>query len=228
MQKLSPIYSQLRDQGRVILDAEGYGIDKKGYDERKLRDDPQSRRIEIYLDLLRPEEVATHKRLEGGIVKEIAATSKVVEKQETAETDEVIITKGTKEPVETKEPEKVKVIGSNEEYKPTDEALPMNKPLPPPPIGNIPAAPKPIEEGCYSIQYSNYESAGDAEQAMKILGEYGVIDPKISEYLDQFGSRSYRLRSGCFKTVQEAFTELDKNINAVKALGIKKKPVVVR
>jgi hypothetical protein len=228
MQKLSPIYSQLRDQGRVILDAEGYGIDKKGYDERKLRDDPQSRRIEIYLDLLRPEEIATHKRLEGGIVKEVAATAKEPVKPKDAETEEIAVTKGTEAAEEKNTTEKQDDTVVKDDIKPTDEALSMNKPLPPPPVERIPDAPKPIEEGCYSIQYSNYETAGDAEQAMKILSEYGVIDPKVSEYLDQFGSRSYRLRSGCFKTVQEAFTELDKNINAVKALGIKKKPVVVR
>jgi hypothetical protein len=62
MLRTSEQYKNLRRQGRVYLDAEGYGVDVNGYSERHLRDDPQSRRIEIYLDALRTENVKTFRR----------------------------------------------------------------------------------------------------------------------------------------------------------------------
>jgi hypothetical protein len=93
MSEISPIYEQLRNNGRIILDAEGFGIDKEGFKLRNLRDDPQSRRIEIYLDILRPEELAYHKRLPGGQIKQspisnsnakpVATIPKVEQKTET-------------------------------------------------------------------------------------------------------------------------------------------------
>lgn len=68
MRRQSEQYDDLIRQHRVLTDIEGYGVDVDGYNERHLRDDPQSRRIEIYLDVLRKEEVQKHRRAKGGRV----------------------------------------------------------------------------------------------------------------------------------------------------------------
>jgi hypothetical protein len=63
MREASEQYDDLARAGRVIADVEGEGIDKsRATDRHGAVDDPQSRRIEIYLDVLRAEEVAALKR----------------------------------------------------------------------------------------------------------------------------------------------------------------------
>lgn len=256
MRERSPIYSQLRDNGRVILDAEGFGIDKEGYKERNLRDDPQSRRIEIYLDVLRPEEINAHKRLPGG---EMLAQEKEINIVKPDVPDEGI-KKISDQPVTARElppdaelevsineaeeemeaaPDKVKEEGANElktrdignaSLKPdfTRDSRPQaSKPLSPP--KENPTASQPYEsESCYSLQYHTYENREEAMRALEVLKSQGVEDAKVLPYFDAFGNADYRLRSGCYKTTSEAALKIGTLRDAVEALGLRKKPIIVR
>jgi hypothetical protein len=72
MKQRSPVYAQLAREGRIVMDAEGYGK----YREDGPDDDPMSRRIEIYLDAVPLSQVAEFKRTRGGAIR--GATRPVV------------------------------------------------------------------------------------------------------------------------------------------------------
>lgn len=219
----SPIYAQLRNQGRVILDAEGFGIDKEGYKIRKLRDDPESRRIEIYLDIIRPYEVNSHKRLIGGKLKTIKPTSST----------EIAIGEEPKRPLKPLEPKDIgrddaainqtqEALAHQQAYETTQTAT-LLKPIEKP----IEETPK-FEFDCYSIQYDTYDNRGEAEALEKILNENGISDTKILDFYDAFGNKFYRLRSGCYETAQKASDKLNDYIDILRAIGIKRKPMIVK
>ncbi len=217
----SPIYAQLRNQGRILLDIEGFGIDKEGYKIRKLRDDPESRRIEIYLDIIRPNEVNTHKRLMGGklkIVKPKVAT-------------EIAI--GDEEQPQMK-PLQAQDIGKNDQaINQTQETLVHQQSYEMIQTKNLP---KPIETpvkenfefDCFAIQYDTYDERKEAEAMEKILNENGILDTKILDYFDAFGNRFFRLRSGCYETAQIASDKLNDYLDILRAIGIKRKPMIVK
>lgn len=239
MTKLSPIYSEMRNQGRVILDDEGFGIDKEGLSERKLKDDPQSRRIEIYLDILRPEELKYHKRLPGGIIKEqkipkqnvsVSSTNKEQPVKLNPEMDKFKVKDGSSEPIRLDD---VKTINPNDaapvrvvENITPEETTKILKPVEQKeePI----ETPKVYRNNCYAIQYNTYSESSEAETALKILYENGVKEAKIIGYVDQFGNTNYRLKYGCFKTSEEAISEMKSQYQLFKKMGLTKKPVVVR
>ena len=251
MRERSPIYSQLRDNGRVILDAEGFGIDKDGYKERNLRDDPQSRRIEIYVDILRPEEISTHKRIKGGT--ELVMKSQLIQNEDTpVAPDKKVEAPEKKKVTEFNKPKKEEpkaTIKIKEPKKPEDEPkmltnqtpvkledikpakeIKENISKPPRPLDppvDIPEKPKKIDL-CWSLHYNNYEEKKGADDAADILRTHGVKDVRVEEYFDNFGTRSYRLRSGCYKTANDAAAEIKNLREAVNAIGLNSKPSIVR
>jgi cell division protein FtsN len=261
MQQRSPIYSQMRNNGRVILDAEGFGIDQEGYKTRKLKDDPQSRRIEIYLDILRPEEIAYHKRLPGGTMKPMATagsakaepkTSGVkIETKNNEQTKELELNieapasevEVKTEDVKTPEPEEAQAEpeektpeteGVNNTQEDPKEVAVRNvpvvpaKPLPPPVEKPKEIIKENKEKECYTIQYHIYDNLAEAESARNILVGRNVQDVRIVEILDLFGERTYRLRSGCYPTPEEA-VKIFKTIEwTTKELNLHKKPVIIR
>ncbi len=257
MRERSPIYSQIRDNGKVILDAEGFGIDKIGYEERGLRDDPISRRIEIYIDVLRPDEIDLHKRLAGGKLLEEEkgiASAKPAEsmgekttgiedkriKQEPGEMQEENIPQIEPEPemdVQESTPEEETAIPEKEnkqeepvfidQYK-TISKPGQSKPLTPP-EEKVKSTQRSMEtEQCYQIQYITYDSKQKAQEGLEILEKYRIEKPKIVEYFDPFGNVSYRLRSGCYENPSDAAQYLNTLRDVSRELGIDKKPVIVR
>jgi WD40 repeat protein len=262
MKDRSDIYEHIRDNGRILVDAEGFGIDKEGYKERNLRDDPQSRRIEIYIDILRPEELASHKRLAGGkllapkmtetvaisdmggnvkVEKEETITHQVIEPDEEipdeelveevemeetdvdSEIDAAMVDMEEGNVVEEADPEETKVVEQAEEN--TEEAPKTEKKKSQ--FKSVKAAKK-VQGTCYQIQYKTYENKTDADAGLQKLVEGGLEDAKVIEYFTAFGDQSYRLRSGCFDTPQQAVGELSKLRWTVDALGLTKKPDIVR
>lgn len=225
MRELSPIYAQLRDNGRVILDAEGYGIDKKGYKERGLRDDPQSRRIEIYLDVLRPGELEWHKRLQGGGVAKSKFVTRSVPDVNIDDPGNALIT----DQVETVD--EINIEDETEEAydddsEEIDVAETVNEPLPPTEVEEKEV--KVAKSLCYVIRYKTYDSKAEAEAGLKTLQEFNVEEARIAEYFDPFGGMSYRLISGCYYTAGDAIKEVDKLRDVSKALGLQGKPDIVR
>ncbi|MCX6155778.1 MAG: hypothetical protein NT007_16645 [Candidatus Kapabacteria bacterium] len=279
MSKRSPIYSQLKNNMRVILDAEGFGVDKKRYELSKKKDDPQSRRIEIYLDILRPEDIAYHKRLMGGDLKEIKIASKATQ----TKVNDASISPASNSDVKTSEetkpvsPEPIQGIipipqgtGSTAIFIRDDQKLlqgngsvntveiitesqdkTLEKSSTEPKVfivTNTPAKAenqdnskpkqtvyhisnsnaKSEEQSCYSIQYNTYENEVDAQAAKRLLDENKVEEVKIIEFIDQFGSRAFRLRSGCYDTAEQAVTALKGLSWTSKLLNLSRRPVVVR
>jgi len=250
MRKRSPIYAQLRDNGRVILDVEGFGIDKEGFKKRGLKDDPQSRRIEIYLDILRPEELATHKRLPGGKLKyqpkhittnvpnfdvnplktknetnaEQQVTTKKVDKNNNVEFK-------TKKEENEKENKEVKEEKTEEQNNEENNEIVLNevvKPLPPPKEKEEIKNEK-SELFCYKIYYKSYDKSSDAIEAKKILSAGGIKDVRIVEILDNFGeNKHYELYSGCYSKAMEAIKAMKAVSWATKALNLTQKPVIIR
>jgi len=232
MQKLSPIYKQMRQEGRIILDAEGFGIDKEGFKKRGLRDDPQSRRIEIYIDVLRPEELKYHKRLPGGKLRHTplqkgtsAEPNEKVKKYYAPEVDKEI------EP-ETKPDIKTVDTGMKTEKEPPLSTLPDNdKVLAPlePDEEEINQEPvKLTKQICYTIQFKTYNEQEKAEEALTMLHKTGLDNAKLDTYIDPFGNPLYRLRYGCFKTAEEAVTEINNLRWVADKLNLKKKPVIIK
>lgn len=235
MQQLSPIYKQMRNEGRIILDAEGFGIDKKGFKKRGLRDDPQSRRIEIYIDVLRPEELKYHKRIAGGTLKR-EMTYQVNKTNQNIQVEEKQEFKAPKVETEVKPEIKPKV---EEIKKPTQEIKPATKEIkvekkivmaPLEPEKEIPN-PEPytkVNKICYTIQFASYSTQENAKKALQTLKEGGLRDAQIENLIDSFGNPVYKLRYGCFKTAEDAVLEM-KNLRWVNAkLNIKKKPVIIK
>jgi hypothetical protein len=235
MSKMSPIYKQMRSEGRVIVDAEGYGIDKSGFETRKLKDDPTSRRIEIYLDVLRPEEISSHKRLPGGASEEFykpvfeqpshqePEPEKPKSVQQTKQTPEINPQKSEKQPEITKDQ------ATDPAYKP--EQKKTTKPVAPlEPVRDIENKEpyKPVESSCYTIQFITYNDKTEAEKAISTFKANGLNDAKLSEYFDPFGNAAYRLRYGCYSSSSDA-TAAFKELNwMAQKLNITKKPVVIK
>jgi Tol biopolymer transport system component len=259
MKERSDIYEHIRDNGRILVDAEGFGIDKEGYKERNLRDDPQSRRIEIYIDVLRPEELAGHKRLAGGellnprVAETVAISTDlggnveteteetithqviepdvevpmeeeiepdfVDEEPETEETITVGENMKTFEGVEVVDPGKPAEMSleNNKNTKTTDE--PSKKPI---------KRAKKVKTNCYQIQYKNYDTKAEADAAKQKLIDGGIKDALVQVYISPFGDESYRLRSGCYDTPQQAIGELNNLKWTMEALELTKKPDIVR
>ena len=232
MQELSPIYKQMRNEGRIILDAEGFGIDKKGFKERGLRDDPQSRRIEIYIDVLRPEELKYHQRETDGKLK-----------------GEPVVTRGLPQPGKKKyNAPKVdpglRIKPDFKQTKPmikdndthglriaTEEIINEKKPMAPlEPTEDIPN-PKPYSRSyktCYTLQFATFKEQAKAKAALNMMENGGLDDAEINQYIDPFGNPLYRLRYGCFSTADEAVFEM-KNLRWVsKNLHTNKKPVIIK
>jgi hypothetical protein len=232
MQKRSPIYSQMRNNNRVVLDAEGFGVDKAGLKERNLRDDPMSRRIEIYIDILRPEELAYHKRLMGG---SLAGVQKEIKPEVTTakvetEPKEKIIPKSEEKTEKTKikETKKEKII------KPIDKTKDLtisNKDVDKnPPVIKETVKPQETQSAtsCYMIQYNNYENETDAQDALNLLKTRGLPDTQITIYIDSFGYESFRLRSSCFSTAEDASRALNSQGWVFQELKLSKRPVIVK
>lgn len=74
MRERSPIYRALAEQGRIRLDAEGYGQYRE--DNTVSDDDPLSRRIEIYMDAVPVSELRDFRRARGGDVVETGARAR--------------------------------------------------------------------------------------------------------------------------------------------------------
>ncbi len=246
MRRSSPIYAQLRDNGRVILDAEGFGIDKEGFAERNLRDDPQSRRIEIYLDILRPEELEQHKRMKGGVVKKIKSILTLDERipaepvEKITPPDEEIIAKTEPVPAEgivvdenTKiENSEVKTVKDTEniEFTPKTEVkteVVSNEPLPPPEDEPVKIE-KEKEKGCFSIEFKAYKTEEEAKSALKRVRDAGLKEAQLVEMFDIFGNRTYRLRYGCYATANEAVNQINDLLWVPRTLNIDKRPLIVK
>ncbi|OGU39920.1 MAG: hypothetical protein A2X61_16145 [Ignavibacteria bacterium GWB2_35_12] len=232
MQKRSPIYTQMRNNNRVVLDAEGFGVDKVGLKERNLRDDPMSRRIEIYIDILRPEELAHHKRLMGG---SLAGVQKETKPEVTTTKDEIgpkeIVSPKTvveTEKTQIKETKKEKIIKPAD--KPRDLTISNKEVDKTPPVIEETVKPKETEPAtpCYMIQYNNYENETDAQDALNLLKTRGLPDTQITIYIDSFGYESFRLRSSCFSTAEDAARALNSQGWAYQELKLSKRPVIVR
>ncbi len=243
MQERSPIYQHMRNNNRVILDAEGFGIDKEGFKERNLRDDPQSRRIEIYLDVLRPNEIATHKRLKGG---KLLITEKGI-----VEADDLSVEPEEEEtPPESGEPETdvIDIEDENETEEDLDTSRGITETMPNrdmdvddsqdiaslvtsdplPPAQDNPMVQPESNKGCYSLQFATYNNLQNAEEGLETLKSFELDQARIVEYIDPFGNRSYRLRSGCYDTADEAIKSIGGMQPVAKALGLKTKPLIVR
>jgi len=241
MRKLSPIYAQMRDQGRVILDDEGFGIDKNGPNQGKLKDDPQSRRIEIYLDIIRPEEIQYYKRLPGGLVKEgkkfIVKANNIVpiEKSQSQPTEmppdsknsikpDADITPSHADKIDVSQVQPVKLAADGNSI----DIIKNPEPLPPTENQAKEVEKPKIDESCYTIEYKTYEKQDEADAALQELVNNGITDGKILQHPDAFGSFNYKLRSGCYKTANEAIQAM-KNISFVfPKLNLTKKPVIVK
>ncbi len=243
MQKRSPIYNHMRNNGRVILDAEGYGIDKAGFKERGLKDDPKSRRIEIYIDILRPEELPYHKRLQDG---SLASLKKVPEHVAVADKD----SKKPEGKVDEKTPSENKETFTNtdenkqgenkankEEKAKKTEAKTLElssgedvtKYVPPAvPATSEKKSAQLNEKSCYMIQYNTYDNEVDAKEAMNLLKDKGLSETRIVPYFDPFGYQNYRLRSECFGTPEEAIKALKEQNWVYKELNLSKMPVIVK
>ncbi len=252
MTEISPIYEQVRNNGRIILDAEGFGIDKEGFKARNLRDDPQSRRIEIYLDILRPEELAYHKRLPGGQLKTgpvarpqtpIQPTPIVEDKVEKNEIEETPVTPVENIPElkeileEEAKSEPVQEFETEEKYTDEDEIaekyedvkpVQMVKPLPP--AKDDPRIQKAEgERFCYKIYYQAYLDFEEALKAKQILSAAGVEDVRVVEVVDNFGSnRTYELYSGCYAETIEAIKMMKQVQWATEALKLSRNPVIIK
>ncbi len=232
MQKRSPIYTQMRNNNRVVLDAEGFGVDKAGLKERNLRDDPMSRRIEIYIDILRPEELAYHKRLMGG---SLAGVKEQIKPETTAIKDETK-PKEKVTPKQEKETEKTKIKETKKEeiIKPVDKTNDLtirHKEFDKtPPVITETVKPQETQPAtpCYMIQYNNYENETDAQDALNVLKTRGLPDAQITSYFDAFGYESFRLRSSCFSTAEDASRALNSQGWVYQELKLSKRPVIVK
>jgi len=254
MAEISPIYQQIRNNGRIILDAEGFGIDKEGFKARNLRDDPQSRRIEIYLDILRPEELAYHKRLPGGQLKQTPVAVKTdspatpiasVPKVE----DNVEHVKEPVKPVVEQVPEIKKILEEDTKTEPapkfeteekyTDEedidkkyedVKPVHIVQPLPPAKDDPRIQKAnAERFCYKIYYKSYEDYQEALKAKQILSAAGVEDVRVVEVIDNLGgNRTYELYSGCYSEAFKAINAM-KQVNwTTEVLKLSRNPVIIK
>lgn len=240
MRERSPIYSQLRANNKVALDVQGFGVDKEGYAKRGLRDDPQSRRIEIYLDILRPNELDSHIRLKGGKVAgekqtSVTAKAKISEKEQPQveepekEVETNTVQKETSEEIKTvevgsKKTERVERHKFDEEQ-PRTEVADVNLPPKETEVKKV----EKKEEKNFKIYYKAYEKRKDAEAARKILEERGVENPRVVEIIDQFGSeKTYELYSGNFNSALDAIKTLKKLDWTIEELNLRQKPVIIR
>jgi hypothetical protein len=251
MSEISPIYEQLRNNGRIILDAEGFGIDKEGFKLRNLRDDPQSRRIEIYLDILRPEELAYHKRLPGGQIKQspistsnakpVATIPKVEQKTETVKqelpakqeiTPEIkqILDEQTKTQEPTKFETEEKYSDKKEIEKKYEEVKPLQITQPLPPAKDDPRIQKAdAEKFCYKIYYQSYSDFEEALKAKQILSAAGVEEARVVEIIDNFGgNKTYELYSGCYTDAIKALNAMKQVSWTTEALQLKRNPVIIK
>jgi hypothetical protein len=232
MQELSPIYKQMRNEGRIILDAEGFGIDKEGFKERGLRDDPQSRRIEIYIDILRPEELQYHQRERGGELKGAPVVTRGLPRADKQKYNAPKVDPDLqfKQEHQLTEP----VISDNEagglrlataEIK--SEKLPL---APLEPEEDMPN-PEPYSKSyqtCYTLQFATFNEHAKAEAALNMMKNGGLEDAEINQYIDPFGNPLYRLRYGCFKTADEAVFEMKSLRWVSNNLHTNKKPVIIK
>lgn len=231
MQKRSPIYKQMKYNNRVVLDAEGFGVDKAGLKERNLRDDPMSRRIEIYIDILRPEELAYHKRQMGGSLAGVQKENKpeVKPKEEEKPVEKVII----KDEAVTEKPE-IKEIKKDETVKPADktkDVIVTKKEVDKtPPKMTEPVKPQETQAAkpCYMIHYNTYDNEVDAQNALNILKSRGLLESQITSYFDAFGYESFRLRSQCYPTAEEAVNAMKSQNWVYRELDLSKMPVIVK
>lgn len=231
MSERSSIYKQLTLNNRIICDAEGFGIDKEGFEVRKLKDDPESRRIEIYLDILRPEEIKSHHRLKGGNL----AGKKISESKSNNEINENTSSKIPLNQVkEEKNTEKNTVpLNKEEEIKKVNVEALTEESTKQKITEKITVKDTPVQKEvktteCYSIQYSAYSDENEANKALVILKENGLPDPKIVIYIDPIGNILYRVRAGCYSTGEEALTNMKKNSWIHKELNLTKSPVIVK
>lgn len=244
MIKRSPIYVQLRDNNRVILDVEGFGIDKDGFKERNLRDDPQSRRIEIYLDILRPDEIASHKRLKKGIIKEIKTTQKQTIKEtpkiETPKIDDPGQLNKESATVQSSVTNKKRQStfgiaskpGDSPAAKPIEPAFNENQvasePLLPTEKSEITPPQSDASKSCYSLEFYSYTTAEEANAALKTIQDSGLKEAHLVEIFDMFGNRTLRLRYGCYPTPDEAIDQITGLLWVPRTLNIDKRPYVVK
>jgi hypothetical protein len=220
----------MKNNNKVVLDAEGFGVDKAGLKERNLRDDPMSRRIEIYIDILRPEELPYHKRLMGGTIAGIKETKSDETTKKEPKPKEKVVPKAEEETEKTI----TKESNKDEIAKPIDKSRDMtittkNIDKTPPKISETvkqnesqPAIP------CYMIHYKTYENEVDAQNALNILKTRGLPETQITSYFDAFGYESFRLRSQCFPTAEEAINALKSQSWIYKELNLGKMPVIVK
>jgi hypothetical protein len=268
----------MKNNKRIIVDAEGFGIDYKAYELSKKKDDPSSRRIEIYLDILRPEEIAYHKRLAGGELqwnkdktnpvpltsdqsnlfkeKKIENNPMSVNEQKNVDPSkqekilkvednhlnltEVKMNDSTKNNIpsieQTSEPDTSQKQGNtvsqmtNKDIT-TDKSMKLDK-------ANVDIntdkqtetkeTPKNEQNSCYSIRFNTYESESEALAAKKTLEDNAVDNVKVLPFIDQFGSTSYRLLTGCYTTPNAAFTALKELGWTTKLLNLKRRPDVIK
>jgi len=250
MMKRSKIYEQLRQNGKVIFDAEGFGIDKEGFKERGLRDDPKSRRIEIYIDILRPEELQTHKRLAGGELLyaesntqnrkgEQIKNENDLEKPQTQPFEQKIETeqKDVTLPIDPNIKKELENMEKEEEYSDKEEIQEKYADIKPQNIKNkqvetnyeITKYEAEQQRSCYKIYYKDYKDSSEALQAKRALEAAGVEEVKVVEVFDNFGNnRTYELYSGCYSKVDEAMNALKRLSFTINLLKLDKKPLIIR
>jgi hypothetical protein len=202
MSKRSPIYENIKNNGRIIVDAEGCGIDKEGFKSRNLRDDPQSRRIEIYLDILRPEELSYHKRMPGGTLKIVKETSKHSTPVQTAKT-ETAVTFENQQVVTTDEGQKQETEVAIE-YK-----LVPNEPL------------EEYKEKEITADFETEEKYSDKDE---ISQKYKKIEIKetaktiIPEKENEITNQNTEVERICYKIYYQSYDNADEAIKAQKIL----------
>ncbi len=233
MQEISPIYKQMRNEGRIIIDAEGFGIDKKGFEQRSLRDDPQSRRIEIYIDILRPEEIKHHHREAGGklsgftpfVSRGLPPTS-VSQKRYNAPRADL-------DPKATRQPNIPEIKDNGlQELRLVNDEMTMNKrvlaPLEPEVEQPSPELYSRSLTSCYTLQFATFTEHSKALAALNMMKRDGLDNVQLNQYIDPFGNPIYRLRYGCFETAEDAVFEM-KNLRWVsKKLHTNRKPAIIK
>jgi hypothetical protein len=208
MKKRSPVYARLAREGRVVLDAEGFGK----YRDDGPDDDPQSRRIEIYLDAVPMSQVAEFKREQGGKVRgaDLARRKRVTrDTMSTASRQKERHREGTGDTALAP----VAVVPAMDTSSDTLALHPTKDPA---------------AVSCYTIQYCSVQDEGLAHSRARILMEHGVEDARVVPFADKDGTTLYRVRSGCYENVNEAIRALGGYSWATKALDLRARPVVVR
>jgi hypothetical protein len=199
MKQRSREYARLAREGRVILDAEGYGK----YRDDVPDDDPMSRRIEIYLDAVPLSQVAEFKRMRGGAI--------------VAPVQTVDIPVDDEQPVVEEKPENDTKVASKENDI-VDHTITS-----PTTTVNTQAA-----QRCYAIQFCSILDEAEASRKVQLLIEQGVENARVEPFRDRKGQMLYRVRSGCYTTADEASEALSDYDWAYDMLSLPSRPVIVR